>query len=608
MSVLLSVQGLTKGFGPRPLFRELCLDLRAGQRMGLVGPNGSGKSTLLKVLAGSEMPDAGVRTLRRGVRLGYLPQEERFATGQTVGEVLLAALVDEPLEEHERLTRAAMTWTQAGFSDPGQAAANLSGGWCKRLALARALVRQPQLLLLDEPTNHLDLPSIVWLQRLLRAAPFGYVVATHDRAFLRAVADEIVELNRIYPGGALRVVGSYDTFRERREEFQEAQARQQQAVANQVRRETEWLARKAAARTRKSSARIDAASERRDDLEELKYRNAPAAAAGLDFVATGRQTRKLLDAGGIGKSLAGRLLFAGLDIRLRPGTKLALLGPNGSGKSTLVRVLAGTLPPEAGTVVRADGLQVAMLEQGRTTLKPAVTLRRALSPNGDTLVVRGRPMHVAAWAKQFLFTPEQLDQLVGDLSGGEQARVRIAQLMVQPADLLFLDEPTNDLDIPALEVLEDSLAAFPGALVLVSHDRELLDRLGAEVIGLDGLGGAAPFGSVEQWLTALEKTLFAPQPAATASRRGEVTARTASAPVKPRKLNYRDQQEWEQMESSILAAEAAVVKWQQQVEQAATREQVALREACRGLEGAQRTVESLYARWQQLEVKRSGGA
>jgi ATP-binding cassette subfamily F protein uup len=285
-----------------------------------------------------------------------------------------------------------------------------------------------------------------------------------------------------------------------------------------------------------------------------------------------------------------------------------LLGPNGSGKSTLLRVLAGTLPPDAGTVVRADGLQVALFEQGRTTLEPAVTLQRALSPNGDTVVVRGRPMHVAAWAKQFLFTPDQLDQLVGDLSGGEQARVRIAQLLVQPADLLLLDEPTNDLDIPALEVLEDSLAAFPGALVLVSHDRELLDRLGAEVIGLDGMGGAAPFGNVEQWLTALDKPLSAPQPAATASRGSEVTARTASAPVKSRKLNYRDQQEWEQMESAILAAEATVVKWQQQVEHAAKCGHVALTEACRGLEEAQKAVENLYARWQQLEVKRSGGA
>src|SRR5205823_1799321 len=215
-TVLLSVQGLTKGYGPRPLFTDLSLDLRAGERVGLIGPNGSGKSTLLRLLAGREEPDAGSRMLRRAARLGYVAQDDVFVPGQTVRDVLLAALADEPVEEHEREVRAAATLTQVGFGDPDQPADTLSGGWRKRLALARALVRRPDLLLLDEPTNHLDLPGIVWLERLLRAAPFGYLAATHDRAFLRAVADEIIEVNRIYPGGSFRAPGSYDEFDERR--------------------------------------------------------------------------------------------------------------------------------------------------------------------------------------------------------------------------------------------------------------------------------------------------------------------------------------------------------------------------------------------------------
>ncbi len=462
MTVLLSVQGLTKGYGPRPLFSDLSLDLRAGERVGLIGPNGSGKSTLLRLLAGREQPDAGTRSLRRTARLGYLAQDDVFAAGQTVRDVLLAALAEEHIEDHERETRAAITLTQVGFTDPDQSADLLSGGWRKRLALARELVRRPDLLLLDEPTNHLDLPGIVWLERLLRAAPFAYVVATHDRAFLRAVADEIVEISRVYPGGYFRSAGSYDDFAERREDFLEAQARREESVANQVRRETEWLGRKAAARTRKGASRIEDAGRRREELEELKYRNAATGAAGIDFVATGRQTRKLLTAAGIAKSLGGSTLFAGLDLALTPGVKLGLLGPNGSGKSTLLRVLAGEIPPDAGTVTRADGLRAVMFEQGRTALDPTATLRRALCPNGDEVIYRDRRLHVAAWSKQFLFKTEQLDVPVGDLSGGEQARVRIAQLMLRPADLLLLDEPTNDLDIPALEVLEDSLADFPG--------------------------------------------------------------------------------------------------------------------------------------------------
>src|SRR5262249_34255510 len=378
----------------------------------------------------------------------------------------------------------------------------LSGGWRKRLALARELARRPDMMRLDEPTNHLDLPGILWLERLLRAAPFGYVVATHNRAFLRAVADEVIEVSRAYPGGFFRAAGPYDDFARRREEFLEAQARRQEAVANQVRRDTEWLGRKESAQRSKSASRIGDAARPRAEVAELKYRNAPAGAAGTLFAASGRRTRKALTTTGVAKSLGGRPLFAGLDLALVPGTKLGLLGPNGSGKSTLLRVLAGELAPDAGTVARAEGLRVVLFEQGRAALDPSATLRKALGPNGETVAWGERRLHVTAWAKQVLFRAAQLDVPVGDLSGGEQARVRIAQLMLQPADLLLLDEPGNDLDIPALEVLEDSLAEFPGALVLVSHDRDLTDRVCTEVVGLDGRGGAALYGSLRQWVTA----------------------------------------------------------------------------------------------------------
>ncbi len=608
MSVLLSVQGLTKSYSARPLFAELCLDLRAGERVGLIGPNGAGKSTLLKLLAGREDADAGTRAVRRGTRIGYLAQDDTFAPGQSVRDVLLAALAGEAIEEHEGETRAAITLTQVGFTDPDQAAHTLSGGWRKRLSLARELVRQPDLLLLDEPTNHLDLPGIVWLERLLRAASFGYLVATHDRAFLRAVADEVIEINRVYPGGYFRAPGSYDDFADRREEFLEAQARQQESVANQVRRETEWLGRKAAARTRKAGSRIDAAARRRDELAELKYRNSAAGAAGIDFVATGRQTRKLLTAEGIAKSLGGRSLFSDLDVALMPGTKLGLLGPNGSGKSTLMRVLAGEIAADAGTVARADGLRTVMFEQGRANLDQSATLRRALCPNGDTVMYRERPMHVAAWAKQFLFQTEQLDLEVSALSGGEQARVRIAQLMLKPADLLLLDEPANDLDIPALEVLEESLSEFPGALIIVSHDRELMDRICTEVIGLDGRGGAAPYGSINQWLTAYEKSQLEITNRVEEDRRDKlVGSQKSDKPVgapKPKKLSYREQQEWEQMEAAIHAAEDVVTQCHAEVERASTAGHVALTDACRALEESQRAVERLYARWQELEAKR----
>ena len=608
MSLLLSVEGLTRQFGPRPLFADLSLHLRAGERVGLIGPNGAGKSTLLRLLAALDEPDAGTRSARRGARIGYVAQDDRFPTA-SVREVLLTALADEPLEDHERETRTAMTLTQVGFSDPDQPAGILSGGWRKRLSLARELVRRPDFLLLDEPTNHLDLPGIVWLEKLLRDGRFGYLAATHDRAFLRAIADEVIEISRIYPEGYFRASGSYDDFAEKREAFMEVQAKREESVANQVRRETEWLGRKAAARTRKAASRIDDAMKRREELADLQVRNASGGAAGIDFVSTGRQTRKLLTAKGLSKGFAtsstasnSRPLFENVDVELFPGAKLGLLGANGSGKSTLLKLLSGTLQPDTGTVQRAEGLRVAVFEQGRSALDPTVLLRKALSPEGDTVMYRERPMHVAAWSKQFLFKAEQLDVPVGSLSGGEQARVRIAQLMLQPADVLFLDEPTNDLDIPALEVLEDSLSEFPGAVVLVTHDRDLMSRLCTEVIGLDGNGAAASFASVDQWLAAYTRT----EAAKVAAAKPAAAAAKAASSAKPKRLSYREQQEFDGMEAAIHTAEAEVTVRQAAVEKAATAGHTALTEACRLLEEAQHTVERLYHRWQELEAKRGG--
>jgi ATP-binding cassette subfamily F protein uup len=605
MSLLLNVQGAAKGFGGRrPLFTDLSLELRAGERVGLIGPNGAGKSTLLKILAGLEEADAGTRTARRGARIGYLTQDDTFTPGLSVREVLLEALAPDRLEEHEQETRAAITLSQVGFDDPDQMAAALSGGWRKRLSVARELVREPDLLLLDEPTNHLDLPGVVWLERLLRGAAFGYLVATHDRAFLRATADDIVEVNRVYPGGAFRASGGFDSFAGKRDAFLDAQERQRDAVANQVRRETEWLSRKESAQRRKSRSRIGEAAVRRGELADLNYRTAAAGQAGIDFSGTGRQTKKLLTAAGVGKALGGRALFADMDLTLAPGMKVGLLGPNGSGKSTLLKVLGGELAPDAGTVVRADGLRAVTFEQGRASLDLSVPLRTALCPNGETVTYGGRQLHVAAWAQRFLFLPEQLDLELSALSGGERARVRIAQLMLKPADLLLLDEPTNDLDIPSLEALEDSLDEFPGAVILVTHDRDLMDRLCTEVIGLDGRGGSGRFGSVGQWLTAYERP-EPPTPQAVSGGGGKVSSPTGA---KPKKLSFREQKEWEGIEAAITAAEAVVAARDADVAAASTGGHLALSAACRALEDAQAVVEKLYARWQELEAKRSGGA
>ncbi len=607
MSVLLGVQGLTKAFGQRPLFKDLSFELAVGERIGLIGPNGAGKSTLLKLLAGREPVDSGIRTARKGARIGYLAQDDRFDPGKTLREVIVDALAGENLEDYERETRAAIHLTRVGFNDHDLVAEKLSGGWRKRLSLARELAFEPDLLLLDEPTNHLDLPGILWLERLLRSSNFGYLVATHDRAFLRAVADEILEINKVYPAGYFRSKGSYDDFATRREEFLTGQASQQEAIANQVRRETEWLGRKAAAQTRKAASRVEDAYKRREELAELKYRNSQAGPAGISFAATGRQTRKLLTVNGLAKQMGGRELFRNIDLILTPGMKLGLLGPNGSGKSVLLRTLSGEHKPDAGTVVQAENLRTVMFEQGRTALDHQQNLKKALCPNGDTVKFQDKSYHVLAWAKRFLFKDEQLDMAVGALSGGEQARLRMAQMMVQPADLLLLDEPTNDLDIPALEVLEETLATFPGALVLVSHDRELMDRICTEVVGLDGQGGSGNYGSVDQWLTAYEQALERKEKA-----QAKASAKSPAAPVKAgssarKRLNNRELEELEGMEAKLLAAEELLAKLHGDVERSANAGHLILAEACRLMDEQQTVVEKLYQRWQDLEERRNSG-
>jgi ATP-binding cassette subfamily F protein uup len=461
--LLLSCEGISKAFGSRPLFEDLSLGLFEGDRVGLIGPNGSGKSTLLKILAGLETPDSGTRSLRRQVTVGYVAQDPVFAERETVESVIAAAHAGDP---HEAAGLTAMTLGRAGFEDLEQHVRALSGGWKKRLAIVRELVRAPDILLMDEPTNHLDVEGILWLEGVLRTNPRAYAVVSHDRYFLENVTARMLELSRAYAGGLLEAEGNYSAFLEKRDEVLRSEAAYQESLANIVHREVEWLRRKARARTTKAQARVKEAHRKIDELADSRARVTESrAAAGIALAASGRRTRRLLAARGVGKELGGKTIVRELDLALTPGMRLGLLGPNGSGKTTLLKMLEGVLPPDVGEIERADNLKVVVFEQERDTLDPSLSLKRALAPEGDAVVYQGRQVHVAGWAKRFLFRGEQLETPVGRLSGGEKARILIARLMLQAADLLILDEPTNDLDIPTLEVLEEALSEFPGALV-----------------------------------------------------------------------------------------------------------------------------------------------
>ena len=602
---LLSCEGIRKSYGIHPLFEELSFTLAEGDRVGLVGPNGSGKTTLLRVLAGIESPDAGTRSQRRLAHLGYVPQDPSFPADRSVEAVVTETLPAGEREGSDAAGRVAAVLGRAGFADARQRVGALSAGWRKRLAITRELVAAPDVLLMDEPTNHLDVEGILWLETLLETEVPAYLVVSHDRYFLEHVASRVLELNRCYPGGLFQAEGRYSDYLLRRDEALREQAAYRETLANKVRREVEWLRRGAKARTRKGQARVKAAGRLIQALDEARAR-AAGGAVGIEFTASGRASRKLLVARGLTKTVGGRRLLAGLDLTLTPGTRLGLLGASGSGKSTLLNLLAGTLPPDGGEIERAEGLRVVRFDQEREGLDQAVSLRRALAPEGDAVLYRDRSVHVASWAKRFLFRPEQLETTVGRLSGGERARILIARLMLQPADLLILDEPTNDLDIPTLEVLEESLADFPGALVLVTRDRFLLERVSTLVLALDGAGGATFFADYAQWESAHQEaeretgSPEAPAPAAVAAR-----ARPAGREgLDVRRLSYLEKREWEQMEQRILEAEAAAAACQQAVEDpAVASNSVALRERWAALEAARAEVDRLYHRWAELEEK-----
>jgi ABC transport system ATP-binding/permease protein len=606
MPLLLSCQSLAKSF-QRPLFDGITLGIYDGERIGLIGPNGSGKSTFLKILADLEHADAGEVTRRRDMRVAYVPQQDAFPENSTPFTVLDQTLASDDhahLDEHDRHTQASIMLTKIGFPDFDQPVASLSGGWKKRLAIARALVVEPDLLLMDEPTNHLDLEGIYWLEKLLASSRFATLVVSHDRYFLENMTTRIIEINRTYPDGFFSVTGTYSDFLLRREDFLEAQAIQQQTLANTVRREAEWLKKGPKARTTKAKYRIDAAHKMMDDLSDLKSRNASTnVSAQIEFSATERKTNKLLAAHNLTKSLGGRMLFSGLDFVLSPGTKLGLVGPNGSGKTTLLRLMTGDLEPDAGTIKRATALRIVFFDQARQQLDRTMTLKEALSPHSrgiDQVIYQDQPMHITSWAKRFLFRTEQLNLPVSMLSGGEQARVLIARLMLHPADLLILDEPTNDLDIPSLEVLEESLEEFPGALVLVTHDRFMLERLSTELLGLDGRGNANLYTDLEQW----RRAVAAAAEAETSERKAESAAKAAEAKPQKKKYSYAEQKELETIEQRVLAAEAQVEANQKALDAHIT-DPKKLEQVCHDLHTAQELVQALYARWQELESKRS---
>jgi ATP-binding cassette subfamily F protein uup len=591
---------LEKGFSGRTLFRDVSFGIAEGERVGLVGPNGAGKSTLLRILAGLGEADSGNVSRKRGLRIGFMEQTPSFQEGATVMSSVLEKLEDP----NEGISKALQIMAHLNLNQIGEdkPVEELSGGWRKREALASELATEPELLLLDEPTNHLDVSSILWLEEYLRQAPYAVMMITHDRLFLQRVATRILDLDPRNPNHLLSVSGDYAMYVEAKEHELKALQRHEKVQRNQLRREVEWLSRGSIARQTKQSARIEAAAELKESVDALKAQNRPR---GLDieFGQAEHSPQKLMDAEGLKKSYDGRTLFEDLDLLITKKTRLALLGDNGSGKSTLIKILLGQETPDAGRVKRADPLVYAHFEQNRDTIDYTKSVLKNLCPEGDYVHVQGQALHVRSYLDRFLFPGIKAELPAAKLSGGEQARLRLAQLMMQSSQVLVLDEPTNDLDTDTLEVLEGALQDYNGAVILVTHDRYFMDAVADHILAFPPAELEDPhlqkFASYFQWETWYREQME--------KARAKLRAKSSGAGegAKKTRMSFKEKFELENMEGTITKLEEDVARLTGQSQDGEVlADHKKLNEVLRELGEKQSELEKKYARWQELEAKK----
>ena len=601
MTLIFSYKSIYKSYGDQPVFEDFSINIRKKERLGIVGSNGSGKSTLLRIMVGKSSPEKGEKFLKGASKLAYLAQEDDLDPEKTILLTLADSLAQENFNDQERHRIIRQMIGTGGFMDENALCSSLSGGWKKRLAITKTLAKKPDLILLDEPTNHLDISGIIWLEKILQNAGFAFVIVSHDRCFLENTCSRIMEIGRCYPKGYFLVEGGYKKFEKIRLNFLESQVKQENILTNKMKRETKWLRQGAKARSTKARFRIEKADRIRLELAAIRTRNRQTYTPEINFNSSFRKTKKLLTCIDIGKSLNNKKLFENITLKLMPGTRLGLMGENGSGKTSLMKILEGKLMPDSGIIKKADQLKIAVFDQTKAGLDPDMTLKEALSPEGDSVIYRGDSIHVVSWAKKFLFTPDQLTLPLKRLSGGERTKILIAELMIRPADVLLLDEPTNDLDIPSLEILEQSLMDFPGAIVLVSHDRQLLSNVTNSVLFLDGRGGSGIFADYNQCLNIKQKKSIEKKKEKKSITRKKIIKNTKK--TFPAKLSYKDKFELEHMEEKILSAEETAEELMEK-----TKDKTIISDPEKSVKlynlihESQEKIEKLYKRWEELEA------
>ncbi len=601
---LLTLTDVELTFGGKPLFTGVSLSLAKGERAALVGRNGAGKSTLMKLMSGTLEPDAGEVWLQAGAVTAIVPQEPDFSGYATALDYAAEGLDDE-LGSGRHFAEAELT--ELGI-DPALDPATLSGGQARRVALARAFARQPDLLMMDEPTNHLDVATIAMLEERLNAYRGALILVSHDRRFLENVSTTVLWLRQ---GVVLKSPGGYGQFEDWAEGVEEAEEKRLARMQTQLKAEHRWLARGVTGRRRRNQGRLTRLMDMRREHAQLRSGLAQAkAGADLGAESGDLMSRRVIEVKGLNKSYdtpSGPLpIVSDLTLNILRGDRIGIIGPNGAGKTTLIRLLLGEIPADSGRLKRNPTIEPTYLDQARDSLNPKDTLWETLAPNGgDTIMVQGRPRHVTGYAKDFLFIPEQMRQPVGALSGGERNRLTMAVALARPSNFLVMDEPTNDLDMQTLDLLEDMLASYDGTLVIVSHDRSFLDATVTSC--LVPVGGGKWLQTAGGWSDALEQVpdliATAPRPKASKAAAPPKAARTPKAQTK---LSYKDSFRLEELgrliperEAEIAALETALA-----APDAYGRDPEAFQRQSLRLEAARAELEAFEDEWLVLEEKR----
>ncbi|NBZ87987.1 ABC-F family ATP-binding cassette domain-containing protein [Stagnihabitans tardus] len=593
---LLQLSGLSLTFGGNPLFDGIDMTVQEGDRLALVGRNGSGKSTLMKLMAGFVEGDKGARHVPPGVTVGYMEQEPEMAGFETLGDYAASKL---EVGEEWRLSVAA---EGLGFK-PETPIASASGGERRRAALAKLVAEAPELMLLDEPTNHLDIAAIEWLENFLNETRAAFVLISHDRAFLNRLTKATFWLDR----GVIRrrELGFYG-FEEWREETWAEEDAARHKLDRKIKAEARWAVEGISARRKRNQGRVRALAALREERSNQIRRKGTAA---LEFESGPTSGKKVIEALGISKAFGDKVILKDFDLKILRGDRVAFVGPNGVGKTTLLRMLTGEIPPDAGTVSLGTQLDIAIFDQARARLDPEESLwvnltndpLMAVSGNSDQVMVRGTPKHVVGYLKDFLFDEAQARAPVKSLSGGERARLLLAKLMARPSNLLIMDEPTNDLDIETLDLLQDILGDYDGTVLLVSHDRDFIDRVATTTVALEGNGEvmAYPGG----WTDYISQ-----RPAKGEAAKAREVAKPVEAPKEVKKadgLSFTERKRLEALPGVIEKLEAEIAKLNDLLAdpQFFTREPVKFKKGTEMLAERQAALAAAEEEWLALEEK-----